>query len=410
MNPVAPSAWRRVRRQAGWLLATLGLWSCQGAWEPTSSSSRAPLVGGSATPVLAVLSPTQLSAVGVLRFEGSQVCTGVWVGTSHFLTAAHCLNGDRPVTHFDVASVDARGEPVLVPVVAASRHPGVDVVMLQLGVEAEVTRIEPLAWPRPSAAATVGEALEVAGSGFGTPTTGRGLAFGVFDVLAVEGTRLTLAPAPPVGICHGDSGGPAFRSDGQVVGLVSEGDPSCQGRTHLVGLAALHGWYASLDRQPVQRPKPCSTQGATACAGPTLTTCQSGWLRETRCDLANQVCVSSAFGAACRPRPCEGEADARGRCDGDVARWCHQNVLRVERCGDDGRRCGETVEGSRCVVSPRAVRPPAVTPELGDAPAAGCQHVFGSLPLAVLAVSLARRRRTSVSAASSSPLLGNRSS
>ncbi len=395
-------------RQAGWCLTVLGALSCLGPGGE-SSSSRAPLLNGAAGPVLATLGPTRLSAVGTLRFEGSQVCTGVWVGATRFLTAAHCVKPGQAVERFDVTSVDALGEPVLVPVVGSRVHPTEDLAVLQLGLALPAARLEPFDWPRALEAARAGESLEVAGAGFGTPTTGRGLGFGVFEVERVDGARVTLAPAPPVGVCHGDSGGPALRVDGRLVGLVSEGDPSCQGRTYLVDLSAFGEWFASLGPAPGLPSVPCQAEGASSCSGETATTCLRGWLRATRCDVLGQRCGSSPAGAVCRPRPCDGEVDERGRCDGEVARWCQDDVVRTEHCADEGRRCAETGEGARCVATPPEVRRLPPVPEQEPLAPRGCQHAAGLFPLA-LVLWLRRRSASSLNAVSSQPLIRNHSS
>ena len=225
----------------------------------------AAMVGGAANADAAL-------ARHVVMLVGSRgFCSGVAIGRSVVLTAAHCVLAG---TDYKLVELDAARQPVLKDVASVTRHPGfdadaaqrqrvtADVALLALAEPLAAKLVPaPLATPRRPVA--VGDRLLVAG--YGLAARGDGRSGGTLRAarLVVTGQPGTLQirlvdPAtkgerPGLGACTGDSGAPVFDDAGgepAVLGVVSWStgpalSEGCGGLTGVTPLGRYRDWIVT---------------------------------------------------------------------------------------------------------------------------------------------------------------------
>jgi secreted trypsin-like serine protease len=200
----------------------------------TPDGSRHPNVGG-------LVAPTAYS-------DGTWTyCSGTLIAPTVFLTAAHCGDGDgeRVRVTFDTAYQD--GDAVS----AGSFHPDPlyghkqsdphDIAVVVL--DTAVTGIAPARLPAANALSTLSGSQRFTSVGYGAHevTNGPGghqylyddvrmVATGTLNAITKSWLRISMNPSTGNGgTCYGDSGGPNFLGDGNVVaGITITGDSVCR--------------------------------------------------------------------------------------------------------------------------------------------------------------------------------------
>lgn len=194
--------------------------------EPSLSSHEQPLIRGTPTDgypaVVAIVSAADPTNVR---------CTGTVISERVVLTAAHCNVQFDPAAFAVFFGGDVRATGTLVPLVEARAHPEYDgtathdVAMLLLEHAAETPPVRLLSSP-PVAAAPwplrlVGFGVTEAKAG----DTGRKRE-GLTETTEVTADYVVLGADPSLA-CSGDSGGPAFTTDGELAAVISRGDVDC---------------------------------------------------------------------------------------------------------------------------------------------------------------------------------------
>ena len=198
----------------------------------------------------------------VLQRRGSAAgfCTGIVIGPTYVLTAAHCVPEGADVRiHYR----DREGAPVLVPVAGIVRHPGYHadaIAKRERSIDlAVITIAQPL--PDRFSAATIADPGAVtAGTifrivGFGVMREGDGKSSGQLREAALVTRRplssVLLWTEDPLhrglGACTGDSGGPVFEAAGDAVVALTlwatgTGAAQCGAVTQALWLAPYREW------------------------------------------------------------------------------------------------------------------------------------------------------------------------
>jgi secreted trypsin-like serine protease len=195
---------------------------------------------GLAAPAAAIVGPARDGdgyadrIVMVLARQGQRqsVCSGVALAPRLVLTAAHCLSGSADT----LIAVRDEGRIVPITVSAVARHPGYDGaavrarrVSIDLGL---VETANPL--PAGFKFADIADAAPprdapLVAAGFGVTREGGPMSDGharAADLVVSEPlSKVTLWARDPknsgLGACHGDSGGPLYSADGQLLAVVA---------------------------------------------------------------------------------------------------------------------------------------------------------------------------------------------
>jgi len=334
-------------------------WLMLGCSAPDSASSQstACLVAGGSKPELLLLSERQINAnVGLVFAEGTEtgVCSGIVIGASTVLTAAHCASraehGELKVivgTSLACPSASLSGRVL-------RAHDSLDVALVEVRDLPKVTAVEALPWSLQALEPdSIGELVQLAGFGtdLWTPPNERR-----FIAEAIEGVsedRVEVDGHGRSGTCLGDSGGAMLaRDEGGapvVLGVLSEGADSCVGADAYVRLDALDAWLSP----QVARPLTSSACGAIptsgACFNGRALRCVAGALSAEICE-PNEFCGwtrADRYGCLSAEETACGTLDQLGECRGSIARRCVQGALVEDDCQSLGTSCARSaVSGS----------------------------------------------------------------
>lgn len=315
---------------------------------------------GTEQPTFVPLTAGQIMAVGRLPGCSATLITPSWV-----LTANHCgaAIGDRfcigaaaasPNNCFDVEDV--------------VRHPVQDTALLYLGVDVRLTvpEVEPIPiMTELMDSAWIGQTAEAAGYGSQEDDSSGEREFTAEPIVTV-GEWLTIDGEGTRGACFGDSGGPvmvvATDLSVRVAGDLSWGAPSCLGEDNYARTDVIADWIQSYTGPMVvgKGPFDCGAineQGRCMAGGSTAMWCAGDQTLSVDNCAAGSSCgwdaSESGYRCITESDPCAG-VDTFGTCDGSVARWCENGVVKQRDCGTCEELCELSAKsgGAACVADP----------------------------------------------------------
>jgi len=344
-----------IKLLLGWMLCGC---SAPSAGVDCPALAAEPLTHAASSEVYLAMSPEQVRAIVAIGSAagGPQLCSGVFLATSWVLTAGHCLQITEPEVRLGSGASAAT-----LPVLSHSRHPALDLALLEVDARAVSARFSALAVSTGGAPVPllIGSAVELAGYGLTETQTIGELRFLVEPITGLTTSSIMVDGFGQSGACIGDSGGPLLKRgpDGSVtvVGILSSGADSCLDQDSYVTLAPASDWLASvMGSTAMDRPGCGSFTSEGRCFDSTAIWCESGELVSTACpsDL-NCGWDRQALGFRCVPPksdPCSG-ADSFGECRNDSAVRCVAGELTAVDCGPCGacrfdRETGEAACGA----------------------------------------------------------------
>jgi hypothetical protein len=299
-----------------------------------------PLFRAATTETYLQMAPEQMSAFAriISSGESEATCSGVFVARDWLLTAAHCLDIERPLV---VAVVE--DTVMATPATRMEAHPLLDLALLAInGEELEAVGYVPSPLDIGVGGATlrIGDLVELAGFGE-TESGGIGeLGFLVEAVSEFDSSSITVDGGGRSGACRGDSGGPLLQRSSKgrvaVVGILALGSDTCTGRDSYVAVSAAEDWLRGVLGSQVTPPASCdllSEEGR--CFGRTAVWCQRGTIAAAVCSDEQQCgWDAKAKGFRClipELDACDG-VDRFGQCQDGEVRYCVDGSLQRMIC------------------------------------------------------------------------------
>lgn len=259
------------------------------------------IVNGTREPQAIDLSDGEILAIGWLHSAGepgSPFCTGTLVDPWVVATASHCTFGRRPTSLGFGIGVEPGSPVATFEVDEIWEHPTLDAALLVLGEDttAVADTLEIItANSEPLDDDYVGTAVQAGGYGETRDESRTGRWFATVYVSDIQRGIVVVDGRGEQGICFGDSGGPIIGEDDHgepiLLGVESGGDASCVDEDRLTRVDKFYEW-------------------------------------------AEPVFEGGIPLGAC------GDLSERGRCEGDILVWCHDETVHSQNCSDDGLTCG----------------------------------------------------------------------
>jgi hypothetical protein len=352
------------------VLATL--FACQAPEEPdaTQSTSQA-VIDGTREPTYVTMTPGQQLGVIYLTSSGrpgSYWCSGTLVAPTIVTTAKHCTEGN---SNMAVAfGRDPAGNDPIIDVARVFEHPSVDVSILLLSQDATqvVPGVEVTPINRASlSGGNVGNRVEVGGYGETRQQGRSGRWFGALEIVEVSSTAINIYGQGRRGFCFGDSGGPLFLRDGNgqtvtAAVISATQDQSCLGWGFTERLDVLASWIDEIEAGGNPDGGCNGLDFLGRCDGEVAQWCEQNIVRSRDCGDKGVGCsfIDNQVGYIC---DCTGLPNG-GRCHGDAIQRCDGNRLREEDCSERGLTCGLVQGAPTCTNDPQ----PAPDPEDDPAP------------------------------------------
>jgi hypothetical protein len=303
-------------------------------------------------------------AIGERGSEGG-VCSGALIAEDVVLSAVHCTEDIDATHFTILFGIDDLAPVLQVAVVEKTENPDHDIAMLRLASHpADAIDVQPIAvFGGTLLESDVGEIFEQ--SGYGATETGdsNGRFFVAEPFYGFEDDYLMVNGEGRHGVCFGDSGGPSLRQtvdgDVRVMGALSWGDESCVDIDRYTRVDLVQDWieaFAGPIPDPGSTVASCGTVTSTGRCSPDGSVaeyCEADVLLQVQC-ADDEVCSDTVDGKRCVAAsnvPC-GTVTAFGTCSGDVLTWCDGDTVRVrdcDACGGDVCRLVDSVVGYACV-------------------------------------------------------------
>ncbi len=330
---------------------------CRSPDSPPSGSSTACLVAGGPSPNLLRLSEREVNANVALTFaKGAEkgVCSGVVVGASAVLTAAHC------VTYADPGELKVIvGASLACPIAALSGrvarvHDSLDLALVDVEELPQVSAVQALPWSRHLLGPdSVGHLVQLAGYGSDVWSPPNERRFIAEAIKAVSQDHIEVDGLGRSGTCLGDSGGAMLARDESgapvVLGVLSEGADSCVGADFYVRLDILDEWLSPQVSRPIGSRDCGGVDAAGACFNGRAVRCVAGVLDAETCE-ANQFCAwtrAERYGCSSAAETACGTLDQLGECRGSLARRCDYGALVEDDFQSTGTICARSsISGS----------------------------------------------------------------
>jgi hypothetical protein len=322
--------------------------------------------------------------VGELVLDSGDSCTGTLIGATTVLTTSHCAS---TASSFVIGAQSKRVRSVrLHPLAGRPTYSDADLAVLEL--ESAFSGVTPftLRSRTPTAPAVV----ELFGFGQDELGARHQKRRATANIAIVTGGTFSL-DAFGSSACGGDSGGPAFTTDGALLGIISASNTECGGPTRLVTISMFLTWIAgAVDAMPsagIVRPGDEATMPVTFTMNAHVSDDVGVVLHEWLVDgvvVQEAATIGTEQTADLELSPGEHVVEF-GAYDGLGQRAAVQRKLTIERSVVPPRASGAACwDDTDC----------AATPCLHQrcSPADGCSAV-GAVPLLLLAALALRRAR-----------------
>lgn len=351
------------------------------------------VINGTNYPTLFTIPAGQQKAIGALRENGWEFCTGTLIAPQVVISAAHCVGAALSSLDFAIGP-DSANPTAVIPIKKVVGNPNynnasynitarsdVAIYFLKEPATSYVPSIVPIPFNQTSLPNLRGQKVQNVGYGVTSANSDSNTrrywsAETVATVTSYD--FVTYFDQNSSGTCSGDSGGPSLLMvDGElrVVGTVSWGDAQCQDEGHF----ALASYNAAWIQQQITSylgssagsAGTGSTSGSTGsttgssdpcngisyegvCQGAVSVWCENGELKQHDCAADGQTCgyTGSQYGYYCMAAasgtssstgsssdPCQGYT-FEGTCEGNVAVWCENNQVSRRDCAGDNQHCG----------------------------------------------------------------------
>ena len=309
---------------------------------------------GTPEPTAMPLTAGQILAIG--EFGG---CSGTFVTDHWVITARHCgvARGNRFCIGEDPQDADQCFTAMNV-----FDHPQVDMSLVELEIDAtnRPAGLMPIPINNFELDETIfGEIAEAAGYGRQEDGVSGEREFTAEPIDGFEQSFLVINGMGERGVCFGDSGGPVMimAEDGsvRVAGVLSWGDPSCVGRDRYTRTDLVVDWIETHTGPTVVEGGACGVlTDEGRCIGDAALWCENEVVNRESCNRCGWSNDAAGYRCITEADPCDGVGNV-GECRDDVAVWCDRGTLRRRDCGEcDELVCGivDELGGAYCREDP----------------------------------------------------------